>query len=132
MKMYAKNGGAARRRFSAIRDKPGGVVKMSPYQGDQGMNTNDIHQNHWQSHVSLPKSHALLHLSSQNKKQSKRTCSKTCFLYRLVSEKEAQSNNAFIFCDSHQTRPDPLELKSSSPDKHGSLDPTVADLVSLL
>ena len=30
MRRYAKNGGAARRRFFAIREKSVGVVKMTP------------------------------------------------------------------------------------------------------
>ena len=32
-KVCKKYGGAVRRRFSAIREKPRGVVKMTPHQG---------------------------------------------------------------------------------------------------
>ena len=34
MQRYAKNGGSQRRHFFAIREKPVGVVKITPHQGE--------------------------------------------------------------------------------------------------
>ena len=49
MRRYAENGGAARLRFSAIPEKPVGVVKMTPARAKVDLIRNNILNNHKKS-----------------------------------------------------------------------------------